>query len=90
MNSLVPRPSIMRKEGLVSTACTCASILQNLQNPNTYGYCGPVHVRLRTILRQLKYMENLPHAHAVDTRPSLRIIEGLGTRLANEASSLLV
>ena len=28
-----------------------------------------------------KYMENLAHAYAVDTRPSLRIIEGLGTRL---------
>ena len=28
-----------------------------------------------------KYTENLAHAHAVDTRPSLRIIEGLGTRL---------
>ena len=25
-----------------------------------------------------KYTENLAHAHAVDTRPSLRIIEGLG------------
>ena len=48
--SLVPRPSIMRREGLVSIACACASILQNLQNPNTYGYCGPVH--LRTILRK--------------------------------------
>ena len=30
-----------------------------------------------------KYTENLAHAHAVDTRPSLRIIEGLGTRLEN-------
>ena len=29
-----------------------------------------------------KYTENLAHAHAVDTRPSLRIIEGLGTRVA--------
>ena len=28
-----------------------------------------------------KYTENLAHAHAVDTRPSLCIIEGLGTRL---------
>ena len=28
-----------------------------------------------------KYTEKLAHAHAVDTRPSLRIIEGLGTRL---------
>ena len=26
-------------------------------------------------------MENLMHAHAVDIRPSLRIIEGLGMRL---------
>ena len=24
LNSLVPRPSIMRREGLVSTACACA------------------------------------------------------------------
>ena len=32
-----PRPSIMRREGLVSTACACASIMQNLQNLNTYG-----------------------------------------------------
>ena len=30
-----------------------------------------------------KYTENLAHAHAVDTRPSLCIIEGLGTRLEN-------
>ena len=69
---------MMRREGLVSTACACASILQNLQNPNMYRYCGPV--RLRTILRQ-KYTESLAHVHAVDTRPSLRIIEGLGMRL---------
>ena len=70
----------MRRESLVSTACACASILQNLQNLNTYGYCGPV--RLRTILRQ-SIKENLAHVHAVDTRPSLRIIviEGLKTRL---------
>ena len=27
---------------------------------------------------------NLAHAHAVDIRPSLRIIEGLGTRLYQE------
>ena len=71
----------MQTEGLVSTACACASILQNLQNPNTYGYCGPV--RLRTILRQ-SIQKNLAHAHAVDTGPSLRIIEGLGTRLLRD------
>ena len=29
-----------------------------------------------------KYTEKLAHAHAVDTRPSLGIIEGLGTRLS--------
>ena len=32
-----------------------------------------------------KYTENLVQAHAVDTRPSLRIIEGLGTRLPQPA-----
>ena len=26
-------------EGIVSTACTCASIPQILKNPITYGYC---------------------------------------------------
>ena len=70
----------MLREGLVSTACACASILPNLQNPNTYGYCG----RTCTFTDNFtaKYTENLAHAHAVDTRPSsLRIIEGLGTRL---------
>ena len=29
------------------------------------------------------FTENLAHAHAVDTRPSLHIIEGLGTRLTH-------
>ena len=38
--SLVPRPSEAGrgKEGLVSTACACAIIIQILNNPITYGY----------------------------------------------------
>ena len=33
------RPSRGRgKEGLVHTACACAIILQNMENPITYGY----------------------------------------------------
>ena len=73
----------MQREGLVSTACACASILQNLQNPNTYGYCI-LWACTFTDNFTAKYMENLAHTHAVDTRPSLRIIEGLGTRLGGE------
>ena len=54
------------KEGLVSTACACAVIIQILNNPITYGY------RLYTFMDTftVKYMENVAHAHAVDTRPS--------------------
>ena len=41
MPSLVPRPSDWKevkgiREGLVSTACTCAVIMQILTNPITY------------------------------------------------------
>ena len=54
------------KEGLVSTACACAVIIQILNNPITYGY------RLYTFMDTftVKYTENVAHAHAVDTRPS--------------------
>ena len=54
------------KEGLVSTACECAVIIQILNNPITYGY------RLYTFMDTftVKYTENVAHAHAVDTRPS--------------------
>ena len=38
------------------------------QYPYVFGFC--------------RFCRMLAHAHAVDTRPSLRIIEGLGTRLA--------
>ena len=78
--SLVPRPSIMQREGLVSTACACASILQNLQNPNI-EYVRILWACTFTVNFTAKYKENLAHAHAVDTGPFLRIIEGLGTRL---------
>ena len=37
------------------------------QYPYVFGFC--------------RFCRMLAHAHAVDTRPSLRIIEGLGTRL---------
>ena len=67
------------KEGLVSTACACAVIIQILNNPITYGY------RLYTFTDTftVKYTENVVHAHAVDTRPSPPSpqSEGLGTRL---------
>ena len=35
--SLVPRPG-REKEGLVSTACVCAVIIQILNNPIMHGY----------------------------------------------------
>ena len=67
------------KEGLVSTACACAVIIQILNNLITYGY------RLYTFTDTftVKYTENVAHAHAVDTRPSPPSpqSEGLGTRL---------
>ena len=78
--SFVPRPSDWGrgKEGLVSTVCTCA-VIQILNNPITYGY------RLYTFMDTftIKYMKNVAHAHAMDTRPSLPSpqSEGLGTRL---------
>ena len=39
ITSLVPRPSEGEGEGLVSTVCACAVIIQILNNPITYGYC---------------------------------------------------
>ena len=70
------------KEGLVSTTCACAVIIQILNNPITYGY------RLYTFTDTftVKYTENVVHAHTVDTRPSFPPSpspqsEGLGTRL---------
>ena len=66
----------MRREGLVSTAW----------HARAFKIC---RIRIRTDIVGLyvygqfygKVYGNLAHAHAVDTRPSLRIIEGLGTRL---------
>ena len=54
------------------------------------AFCKICRIRIRTDIVGLyvygqfygKVYGNLAHAHAVDTRPSLRIIEGLGTRLA--------
>ena len=54
------------KEGLVSTACACAVIIQILNNPITYGYCLYTFTDTFTV----KYTENVVRAHAVDTRPS--------------------
>ena len=67
------------KEGLVSTACACAVIIQILNNPITYGYCLYTFMDTFTV----KYTENVAHVHAVDTRPSPPSpqSEGLGTRL---------
>ena len=55
------------------------------------AFCKICRIRIRTDIVGLyvygqftaKCTENLAHAHAVDTRPSLRIVEGLGTRLVN-------
>ena len=55
----------MQKEGLVSTACACTRF--SIYFVVEFGFC--------------RFCRMLAHAHAVDTRPSLRIIEGLGTRL---------
>ena len=67
------------KEGLVSTVCACAIIIQILNNPIMYGYC--LYTFMDTFM--VKYTENIAHAHAVDTRPSFPFpqSEGLGTRL---------
>ena len=63
------------KEGLVSTACACAVIIQILNNPIMYGY----HLYTLTNI----FTVNVALAHAVDTRPSPPSpqSEGLGTRL---------
>ena len=53
------------------------------------AFCKICRIRIRTDIVGLyiygqfygKVYGNLAHAHAVDTRPSLYIIEGLGTRL---------
>ena len=45
------------------------------QYPYVFGFC--------------RFCRMLAHAHAVDTRPSLRIIEGLGTRLMHVMISVL-
>ena len=54
------------KEGLVSTACACAVIIQILNNPITYGY----RLYMFTDTFTVKYTENVAHVHAVDIRPS--------------------
>ena len=59
------------------------------------AFCKICRIRIRTDIVGLyiygqfygKVYGNLAHAHAVDTRPSLRIIEGLGTRLMYHPSS---
>ena len=53
-------------EGLVSTACACAVIIQILNNPIT----STVRLYTFTDTFTVKYTENVAHAHAVDTRPS--------------------
>ena len=69
----------MRREGLVSTACACARF-------SVYILCRKI-VRKRTgpqypyVFGFCRFCRMFAHAHAVDTRPFLRIIEGLGTRL---------
>ena len=70
----------MRREGLVLTACACArlsvyfavKLSVNVQAHNIRTY---VHVHVFGFCR---FCRMLAHAHAVDTRPSLCIIEGLG------------
>ena len=55
------------------------------------AFCKICRIRIRTDIVGLfvygqfygKVYGNIAHTHAVDTRPSLRIIEGLGTRLGN-------
>jgi hypothetical protein len=53
-SSLVPRPfnwwAGRKREGLVSTACVCAVIIQILNNPITYGYF-PVYLPFDLISR---------------------------------------
>ena len=56
------------------------------------AFCKICRIRIRTDIVGLyvygqfygKVYGNLAHAHAVNTRPSLHIIEGLGTRLGGE------
>ena len=84
--SLVLRPSDWGgrgKEGLVSTVCACAVIIQILNNPITYGY------RLYTFTDTftVKYTENIAHAHAVDTRPSFPLPLPPIRRPGDEATS---
>ena len=59
-------------------------------------FCKICRIRIRTDIVGLyvygqfygKVYGNLAHEHAVDTGPSLRIIEGLGTRLAQHVQLL--
>ena len=77
----------MRREGLVSTACACARFsvyfaiklsvnvqahvfMHRVNYPYAFRFC-----------RFCRFCRMLMHVRAVDTRPSLRIIEGLGMRL---------
>ena len=61
------------------------------------AFCKICRIRIRTDIVGLyiygqfygKVYGNLAHAYVVDTRPSLRIIEGLGTRLVLLMNSLL-
>ena len=71
----------MRREGLVSTACACirfsvyfaVKLSVNVQAHNIRTYSDSADFAECSRMR----------AHAVYTRPSLRIIEGLGKRLGN-------
>ena len=74
----VPRPSSMRREGLVSD---CMRMREHSAKSAESEYVRILWACTFTHNFTAKYTENLAaHAHAVDTRPSLRIIEGLGTK----------
>ena len=72
----------------------CGGKAWYLLHAHARAFCNFYRIRIRTDIVGLyvygqfygKVYGNIAHAHAVDTKPSFRIFEGLGTRLGLASS----
>ena len=83
----------MWREGLVSTICACArfSVYFAVKfSVNVQAHVFMHRVNYLYAIGFFRFCRMLAHAHAVDTRPSLRIIENLGTRLIIIYSTIII
>ena len=82
--------AVQEHEGQLHLASSPGLQLKAWYRLHARAFCKICRIRIRTDIMGLyvygqfygKVYGNLAHAHAVDTRPSLRITEGLGTRLS--------